>query len=237
MLGALIVALIACGGSSKRHSGNDGASAGEGGSSGSSGGVSGTGATSGTAGNGGTSGANGTGGSAGGLACHYRGVSIPPNTTFSNGCNDCFCRGGPIIDCPLEACSGCLYEGGFYLDGAVIPSRDGGCCTCNGDDVECVDAPCDAASRCQDLLDLYAEELTGRARDCNPVIDVEQCLKPVSSGLECGCPTFVNDWHRLGGLMIEWAVHACGGDVTCGACPPAPTSAYCSSEGRCVEEF
>ena len=227
--------------------------------------MSGTSATSGTAGNGGTSGtaavgatagvsdfggsggagvagAIGTSGTAGVLGCEYRGVTHPANSTFSDGCNECTCFDGRVGPCTLQACAGCTYEGEHYLDGAVIPSTDGGCCTCNADEpfeeFECVKSPCDSEQRCQELRELYAAELVGGAMDCDPAAVDSGCMKAVPNALDCGCPVLVNNWNQLSAWRIEWAAHGCDDVITCEACPPPPPmEGYCSPEGRCVVRF
>ena len=227
-------------GSSSGTSGSGGrnVSAGTAGTS-ETGGVSGTAGTRATGGVSGTAGTSVTGGTGGmPVGCVYQGVAYPPNTHFpaGDGCNTCDCMSGGGTLCTLIGCFGtCHYNRIEYQSGAMFPSTDGGCCTCDEGVTDCVDAPCPVAERCNMLLSLYAEELEGTAKNCDPMLD--SCVQTVSSGLQCGCPTRVNRGQRLAGWATEWVALGCRSDVVCGACPPPPMYSYCGPEGRCIEEF
>jgi hypothetical protein len=104
----------------------------------------------------------------------------------------------------------------------------------------------DATMSCDEIVGQF-EIAIERARICQPQISKPQCTASVVSGLSCGCPTFVNadnvtEIENMKSLQSAWATQLCGDDSLCGACPPAPTAAYCevtppgsSVSGLCVD--
>ncbi len=222
--------LPACGGSFESGGGDSGS----GGQAGGTGG--------GGAGRGGSASA-GKGGSAGGgtTNCEFDGNTYADGDSFPAGddCNTCSCASGEVI-CTQKACSdACIYDGMLYQVGDSFPADDGcNTCTCEGGGaVSCTLIGC--TDVCTDLENVYGAAIE-EARSCDPSLS-GQCSEVVFVGLACGCESFANPEY-LDALTTAEAARAdynaqdCGGDVLCGACL-APSSSYCSAEGRCVDVY
>lgn len=92
---------------------------------------------------------------------------------------------------------------------------------------------------CESLPMAYAAALE-EAKQCDPALSVEQCSLVVSSGLLCGCATFVNPKNEsaldaLASLRVIYDTNECRPNVSCGLCLP-PTRAFCSEAGRCEDK-
>ena len=86
---------------------------------------------------------------------------------------------------------------------------------------------------CDELSADYAQQIE-RARLCTPELSSEQCTTKVSSGIECGCATFVNSRNvetieALRAAAIAWNAQGCGEEALCGSCPTDPPSAVCAT--------
>ena len=201
---------------------------------------SGSGGKGGSAGKGG-SGSGGSGATGGGGSCEFNGATYSEGDTFPAGddCNTCSCGGGEVtctrLACPEE---GCVYDGVFYEVGAVFPAGDDcNTCTCDaGGSVSCTLVAC---GDCSVLESEYASAID-EARTCDPAL-TGQCSELTFVGLQCGCQMFLNPEYSASiaaaqSIRQEYAEQACGGDVLCGECL-APSSSYCSAEGRCVDVY
>jgi len=124
---------------------------------------------------------------------------------------------------------GCIVDGVRYDVGETFPAGDTcNTCTCNAPEtVVCTRTACQT---CESIAATWSADLLD-AKRCNPGLDF-QCTNLVSSGLQCGCSTFVN-WsdERLNYTQLQWVSMGCGEGVTCGACPPAPVRGQCAAEG------
>ena len=167
--------------------------------------------TSGTAGSGGSgaSGASGTGTAGNG----------------GRGGNDpCDCGNDAYI--PVCGEDGMTYNANCGVE--CVPVR----IDCEG---EC---PCDGPPSCSDLELEYAEVLK-TAKNCSPMLAVEQCLVPAQTELACPCPTWVEQANsaaimRLAELQSLWNQLNCQNGVGCPdvECPmPAGASCLPNSNG------
>ncbi len=173
----------------------------------------------------------GSGGAAGGGTC-------VDGETYFDGCNNCFCDHG-TMSCTLIDCSpeGCAYQGTSYAFGESFPAGDGcNTCTCQANgSIGCTEIGCNLCLTIENEYQTAYE----MAKTCNPTLSVEQCTHQGFAGLQCGCDTYFNAQNseaiaKLSELAEEYAVSSCGYDVLCGACA-APSSGYCSAEGRCED--
>jgi hypothetical protein len=97
---------------------------------------------------------------------------------------------------------------------------------------------------CESLSDQYSQKLT-LAKQCNPLIDAEQCTLLVQSALVCGCSTFVSTSQQIAvsDLMnLKQASEAahCADCCACAPCEPGPLTATCQPKGSvgvCVDVY
>lgn len=244
--------LPGCGGQSMRQTDDaeagDGGSSGDGGSWGNGGssvaGTSGTvaGGVSGT-GAGGVSGtgavpAGGTSGTAGKGGCIYAGNLYPLGTSFpaADGCNTCSCGEGGVVACTLIDCQvHCEWNGTFYAHGSRFPEPDGcGTCSCAYGEITCTSESC-PPSNCDAISAAYSEFMLTSAKQCDPSIDIPQCINLVSSSLTCGCLTWVNDAAPLEAWRNAWEAGGCERPIPCPPCPAPALAANCSLDGICVD--
>ena len=179
----------------------------------------GSGGSSVSSGSGGTSGATGATGATGGS-------SGTAGTAGTGGCGG-YCPPGS-----------CVYEGEGHWNGTSFPSSDGcSTCYCNEGVVGCTLTDCPPEEPCDAFLEVYPVALA-QAKRCVPGLP-SSCDILTASGLECACPTFVDDSSEVDAIISRWNDYGCGRGpgVTCGACPPDPLSAYCSADGVCVESY
>lgn len=132
----------------------------------------------------------------------------------------------------------CVYEGRVYASGTSFPSSDGcNTCYCDAGDIGCTLVDCPSRETCEVFLNVYPDVLA-EAKRCTPGSPLA-CDILTASGLQCACPTFVDDSSQVDAIITRWNDYGCGRGpgVTCGACPPDPLSAYCSADGVCVESY
>ena len=114
---------------------------------------------------------------------------------------------------------------------------------------ECVPVPIDCdgecpcnSTACADLETQYAEALA-KAKECSPMLPVEQCLAKAADELACPCPTFVNEGdgkQQMDQLQQQWDALGCGALIDCPeiACPE-PAGAQCTPStngtGMCTD--
>lgn len=155
--------------------------------------------------------------------------------------------GVPTLVAPVAAgCGGvssavdetCVYGDRSYAHGDRFPADDGcNTCSCDVDGrVSCTLLGCET---CDDVSSRYSAAMEA-ARECEPQQD-GQCSELVTEGLACGCQTFVNlaNADAIGTASTaqqRYVDMACGQGIVCGPCR-APTSAFCSSQGRCEPLF
>lgn len=85
---------------------------------------------------------------------------------------------------------------------------------------------------CQRLEKEYAKAFES-ARRCTSDLTIPQCTKLVSSGLSCGCPTYVNNDKPLQNLFARWSSWGCPQlSPPCGIKCASPVPAACL-EDRC----
>lgn len=100
----------------------------------------------------------------------------------------------------------------------------------------------DAAGICQQLEADYAS-LLGRARECNPWTEMNECTKKIPGNLGCPCDTYVNtgkltELQQLYALTQQWATAGCSPCKT-GVCRPV-VGGDCEelpsgTSGQCVD--
>lgn len=138
---------------------------------------------------------------------------------------------------PKDAPASCSYAGRSYQPGDAFPATDGcNSCGCAQDgSVSCTERGCES---CESIASRYGT-LMDLARKCDPAAP-NQCVERVFEGLQCGCDTFVvgGAWNQSEADSLQQAYSAmnCGAGVACGECSP-PERAYCSPEGRCVDDY
>jgi hypothetical protein len=142
---------------------------------------------------------------------------------------------GGVSDAVEEACA---YGDRSYARGERFPADDGcNTCSCEADGrVSCTLLGCET---CDDVSSRYSAAMEA-ARECEPQQD-GQCSELVTEGLACGCQTFVNPANAdaIGAASTaqqRYVDMGCGQGIVCGPCR-APTSAFCSSQGRCEPLF
>src|SRR5205814_321927 len=132
-----------------------------------------------------------------------------------------------------------------YADGDTFPSMDGcNTCSCQDGSVDCTEIGCDPGPgptqpliSCEQV-DVFYEQALEDAKHCDPH-DTDPCSYRVSTGLVCGCDTFVNpqNWNRE--LAAAYATHYqvlnCGSGITCGMCDQPPVRGKCTLQGRCED--
>lgn len=132
--------------------------------------------------------------------------------------------GGDPCDCGDDGYIPVCGEDGMTYDAvcgeACVPVP----IDCDG---EC---PCNATT-CADLETQYADALA-KAKECSPMLPVEQCLSKANDALACPCPTFVNEGdgkQQMDQLQQQWDALDCGMLVNCPeiACPE-PAAAQCT---------
>jgi hypothetical protein len=126
----------------------------------------------------------------------------------------------------------CVYGGVVYDVGETFPGDDCNSCTCANDGV--VVCTLGVCSTCESFPPLYSDALL-EARRCDPTLRVEQCTVVASSGVVCGCPTFVEHDDELLALMASYRSKSCSGPIGCGACPTPPVRGECRFDGVCVD--
>lgn len=138
----------------------------------------------------------------------------------------------------------CAYAGKSHADGDSFPSTDGcNTCSCNDGEVSCTLIGCDPGPSptgppvsCEQV-DVFYQQLLDENKSCDPH-EFEPCSFRVSTGLGCGCDTFVNpdnwDTARAGAFATHYQSLACGSGP-CGMCPPSPLRGKCTVMGRCED--
>ena len=178
---------------------------------------------------------------------------------YEGECAAATCRGA--YDCgPKEFCD-FFPKGCGTLDTGLCHARPQGCptiyqpvCGCDGktygnacqahvagvdDDYpgECKGGPAD----CDAVLKNYAAALD-KAKQCSPMLGVEQCITLVTVSLPCGCETFINgldpdNRKALDQLALDWKVLGC--PQAAWPCPPMPCAVanhgFCGANGRCQD--
>jgi len=194
----------------------------------------GAGATGGSGGSGGTGdGSGGTGGGSGGTGGGSGGSDGGSGGTSGGSGGSGGGSGGTVSN------DGCSMDGVYYEVGETFPAGDGcNTCTCQGSGkIGCTRTAC---VTCESVSASFEDAML-EAKRCSAGLDIIQCTDLVSSGLNCGCPTYVNTSDPVESLQEQWTTLDCGGDVTCGACPPTPTRGECAAEGInegfCVDVF
>lgn len=132
----------------------------------------------------------------------------------------------------------CTYGDHTHDRGERFPADDGcNTCVCEADGrTSCTLLACET---CDSVQARYAAAIE-ETKTCDPGQN-DQCSKLITEGLACGCQTFVNaaKTEALAAALAaqqQYSDMSCGGGVVCGPCR-TPTSAFCSSEGRCEPLF
>lgn len=140
---------------------------------------------------------------------------------------------------------GCAYEGKTYADGDSFRAMDGcNSCSCEDGRVACTEIGCDPDPgptqppiSCEQVGVFY-EQLLEDAKRCDPH-ESESCSYRVSTGLGCGCDTFVNPQNWNKDLAAAYASHyqslGCGSGIACGMCAQPPVGGQCTMQGRCAD--
>ena len=138
---------------------------------------------------------------------------------------------------------GCSFGGKNYADGDSFPSTDDcNSCSCQDGSVACTEIGCDPGPgptqpviSC-DQVDIFYDQLLEDARHCDPH-ETEPCRARVSSGLACGCDTYVNPKYWNGDLAKAYATHyqVLDCSVICGECTQVPLRGKCTIQGRCED--
>jgi hypothetical protein len=152
--------------------------------------------------------------------------------------------GGPSK--PVEA-RGCTYAGQNYADGDGFPATDGcNSCSCEDGSVGCTEIGCSSGGGADpgqppiscEQVGVFYDQLLQEAKGCDPH-ESNPCSFRVSTGLVCGCDTFVNpkNWNR--DLAAAYATHhdalSCGVGVVCGMCPVVPLRGRCTIQHGCED--
>lgn len=173
-------------------------------------------------------------------SCSYDGKRYASGDSFpaTDGCNNCSCDDGSV-ECTEIGCSSssCQYEGKTYAGGVTFNDADGDECICNLDGSVACTPPAQPVVSCEQV-DTFYDQLLQDAKKCDPH-DPNVCTLRVSSGLACGCDTFVDpsSWNQ--GLATAFATHysalACASGP-CGMCKP-PLRGFCSVMQGCMDAY
>lgn len=163
-----------------------------------------------------TGGSGGSGGSVGGSGGSVGGSGGNVGGSGGNGGS-----GGTVSD-------GCFMNGLRYPVGTTFPAGDS-CNTCTCVAPESAVCTRTACVTCATVSAAFDDAML-EARRCDPGLGM-QCGELVPSGLQCGCPTFVNSSGPVTSSQDQWATLGCSVDIACGACPSEPVRGECATEG------
>lgn len=137
-----------------------------------------------------------------------------------------------------------MYGGQSHADGDTFPSTDGcNSCVCDDGETICTLIGCDLGPSptepplsCEQV-DVFYKQLLAESKPCDPH-DPDPCSYRVSSGLGCGCDTFVNpelwDTAQANAFTTHAQILDCGSGP-CGLCPPSPLRGRCTLMHGCED--